>query len=299
MTGSVVLLLVLGAQATVVVEDVRVPSQDGGSPSTRREAPSAVLARLGPADEQSVERLAAVFVQERDEQARARAIHDWLVTRLDYLSDRARQTVPVVLARRTANCEGYSRAFQALGRASGLEVALIVGLARDAVGRAQPHSWNAVRLGGAWRLVDVTFDDPRLGGDLAAGDGYRTDYFLVPPDLARLDHLPDDPRWLLGEAPLTRAQFLAQGPERAASRRLGLTVGPTRFEGDVATLQVKSSPDRFLLLRVDGQRCGGVVPGPVAELRCAAKPGEPHHFELFANDADFGLFRTAAEWTTH
>lgn len=284
---------VLAAGATLSVEGVA--TRDAGSASTA-EQPLPWLTRLSPADEQSVASLGAALAKEPDLTIRARALHDWLVTRLRYVADGQEQSVAEVLRRRTASCEGYARAFQALGRAAGLEVVRIVGLARDAVGAPRAHAWNAVRLGGRWRLVDVTFDDPQVAGALGGDDGFRTDYFLITPEIALLDHLPDQPHWLLGQPALTRAQFLAQGPERASSRRLGITPGPARFQGEQVVVPVKNLTGRFLLLRVDAQRCGPVVTGSELELPCTVQGAGPHHFELFSNDRAEGLFRTVAEW---
>jgi hypothetical protein len=293
---GLLLSLVLAAQATVSVEEVRVGDPDAGVATARDDEPVAWLTQLHAEDERTVSSLSRAFTVLTSEQSRARAIHDWLVTRLAYASKGEPQSPADVFARRTANCDGYSRLFEALARGAGLEAVTIYGLARDVAGKAQPHAWNAVKQGERWYLVDVTFDDPALGGALAGREGYRSDYFALRPDLALLDHLPADPRWLLGEQPLSRAAFLAQGPDRVTTRRRHLQV-TTTVEGAQVVVKVQNPTRRYLLLRVDGERCGRVETGPLAELRCPLS-ATAHHLELFENDSDSGLFRTAAEWNT-
>lgn len=53
-------------------------------------------------------------------------------------------------------CEGYTKAFQLLLNACGIENIYVVG-----EGRAQSHAWNLVKLDGAYYYVDVTWDDAR------------------------------------------------------------------------------------------------------------------------------------------
>jgi transglutaminase-like putative cysteine protease len=288
-------LLVAVLAAAPTIDGEQVSFTDAGREPEASERPVAVLAGLSPDDERSVATLGAFFAKVPGEAARVRAVHDWLVTRLSYSAAPQAQREAVVLRRRTANCDGYARLFEAVGRAAGLEVETVVGLARDTQGRAQAHAWNAVRVEGRWQLVDVTFDDPQLGGSLTGDEGYRTDYLLITPALARLDHRPDDPRWWLGEPPLSRAQFLAQGPERAPTRRLGLSLEPTRVEGQAVVVTVRNPDERFLLLRVDGARCGALLHDAHAQWRCPLAPG-PHHLELLSHTSDTGLFRSAAEW---
>lgn len=53
-------------------------------------------------------------------------------------------------------CEGYTKAFQLLLNACGIENIYVVG-----EGRSQSHAWNLVKLEGAYYYVDVTWDDAR------------------------------------------------------------------------------------------------------------------------------------------
>lgn len=281
------LLVVVGAQATVSWAPVN--ASDAGVSADQ----PVDLSALSPDDEASVERLGASFAHIEPPRQRARAIHDWLVTRLKYGAQDQSQAPAVVLSRRIASCDGYSALFLGIGRAAGLKVERIVGVARDAVGNPQSHAWNAVWLDGGWALVDVTFDDPQQGGALVGQDGYRLDYFLINPQDAALDHLPTDPRWLLGAKALTRTEFLAQGPDRVTARRLGLHV---EFNADGGVV-VDNPTGRFVLLRADGARCGPPTSATRAQLSCPVDTTRSHHFELFSHTADSGLFHSVSEWT--
>ncbi|MFZ5444156.1 MAG: transglutaminase domain-containing protein [Myxococcota bacterium] len=269
------------------------------SPPTTGEAPAEPLAlRLAQGQPQSLPTLARQLRSIADETERARAVHDFVALWLEYRAgDGSPQEPATVLARRTGNCDGYARLFEALARAAGLEVKTITGLARDLQDRPQPHAWNVIRLGGAWRFVDVTFDDPTVVGE-SNGPALRSDYFLTSPDVAILDHLPADRRWLLGAAPLTRGQFLAQGPERATTRGRGLRLGATRREDEVLVVPIGNETRRHLLVRIDGEPCAPVSDAPELEVRCAAKAGQPHRLELFTHSAPTGLFLSVTEWTT-
>jgi hypothetical protein len=78
-------------------------------------------------------------------------------------------------------------------------------------GRPNAHAWNAIKIDGRWRLVDVTWG---AGGvkRVASGPGHpfgtferRFDpfYFSTPPERMIYDHWPSDPRWQLLDPPMS------------------------------------------------------------------------------------------------
>lgn len=116
-----------------------------------------------------------------------------------------------VLQRRVAVCDGYARLFKTLCLYAGLECELVLGFARVSMGTQQRfatnHTWNAVRLDGAWQLVDVTWGSGYLdetGRFVARQDD---DYFLAPPDRMARHHYPEDARWSLGRQVLAFENF--------------------------------------------------------------------------------------------
>jgi hypothetical protein len=72
------------------------------------------------------------------------------------------------------------------------------------------HTWNAVKVGGRWRLVDTTWGAGGIGGKEFV-KRFSDYYFLTPPDQFVFNHLPAEPRWQLLDRPISAAAF-KQGP---------------------------------------------------------------------------------------
>ncbi|GIG19712.1 hypothetical protein Cch01nite_04360 [Cellulomonas chitinilytica] len=60
-----------------------------------------------------------------------------------------------ILLDKTGVCASYSMAFKVLADAAGLTSMYVTGPVTD----GDRHAWNKVRIGDAWRVVDVTWDD--------------------------------------------------------------------------------------------------------------------------------------------
>jgi Transglutaminase-like superfamily len=111
-----------------------------------------------------------------------------------------------VLQNKSAVCDGYARLFTSLCDYAGLRSAIIVGFANGDYSRQSKfrcnHTWNAVYIDSAWRLLDVTWAS---GYTNYRGDEffkrYDETYFLAPPEDFIRDHFPDDLRWTLMEKP--------------------------------------------------------------------------------------------------
>lgn len=109
-------------------------------------------------------------------------------------------------------CADYSRLFQAMCDAVHLECATLTGISRKPSGRAgSDHAWNAVKIGGQWRLLDATWgagyvddDDERFVRR------YTPAFFFTPPSFFIIHHLPEDDKWQLLEKPVSKKQFTAQ-----------------------------------------------------------------------------------------
>jgi hypothetical protein len=230
---------------------------------------------------------------------RIKVIHDWVVLTLRYESGHGvPQSPSEVLRRGTASCEGYAGLVEALGSSAGLEVVTIHGLFAMPDGPPQPHAWNAVRLDGRWQLLDATLDDPTVRG---AGDerrAFRTDYFLIPPEVAQLDHWPFEGRWQLTSSRPSREAFEHRPRSNSPSllkAGLELLAGPTEHQG-TTQVRLANRGHRFVLLALDGQRCGPPTNAPLVELDCPRRaPGA--RLELLANDEKEGLFLTVHEFS--
>jgi len=114
----------------------------------------------------------------------------------------------MVLKRKAAACDGYSRLFTTLCDHAGIRNELIIGYAKNSIDRPGSrfgvnHYWNAVYFDSAWHLLDVTWASGYLNWQ---GDEfirrYDDHYFLTPPEEFVRDHYPDDLQWtLLPETP--------------------------------------------------------------------------------------------------
>jgi transglutaminase/protease-like cytokinesis protein 3 len=103
-----------------------------------------------------------------------------------------------------AICEGYTSLFTYLCALTGVDAVIIPGTSKTdytQIGKlptASDHTWNAIKIDGKWRLVDVTW----AAGVVKAGERkftpyFNDAYFCTDPRLFALNHYPDDPHWLL------------------------------------------------------------------------------------------------------
>jgi hypothetical protein len=113
-------------------------------------------------------------------------------------------------------CYDYSALFKALCNAVGLEAVVITGNARDFYKPQRnpfdlSHAWNAVRIGGEWRLLDATWGAGYT--DAEVSKFYRRvapGFFFTPPQLFVQSHFPDDETWQLLEKPLSKQEYTDQ-----------------------------------------------------------------------------------------
>ena len=89
---------------------------------------------------------------------KAKWMHDWLIHNADYDESKNPSYRPEgVLLLGKGVCDSYSRSYSMLLNQVGVN-------ARYVSNSRGNHSWNVVQLGGIWYHVDVTWDDPRGGG---------------------------------------------------------------------------------------------------------------------------------------
>ncbi len=152
---------------------------------------------------------------------KARAIYRWITDNVSYdfqgyLSKKyGDQSAGAVLTRRTAVCAGYANLYEALGNAMGLDVEVVEGWSKgygyvtNTLDEQPNHAWNAVRLNGAWYLVESTWGAGFINQDKQFTPRFENYYFLVPPRELISDHFPVEPKWQLLDAPVTKLAFLA------------------------------------------------------------------------------------------
>ena len=239
--------------------------------------------------------------------ARLKAVHDWVADRVAYdaASYLARsipaQDAATVFRTRTSVCAGYANLLEALGRAAGLEVLYLTGDARTLGNdlNGQSHAWNAARIDGKWYLIDATWDSGVLDGSHFR-KRYSTEYFLTPPRVFNVDHLPDDAKWQLLAQPLSRGEFLRQPALTPLFFARGLQlVSPDRSQVDVrGSLEIQlGNPEHvFLLATYEPRDNPGVDAdcdvdnGDAPHIVCRfARPGR-YDVKLYSNREANGTF---------
>lgn len=130
-----------------------------------------------------------------DPAARLEALHDWMADRIAYDPYAVKNPTPPededpqqVFDRRKGVCEGYARLFVAIGRAAGLDVAYVLGVARLGEGTVALHAWNEARTGGRVEPIDVTWDAGWVDDAGVYRKAFSRRYFLAPADAFGRDH---------------------------------------------------------------------------------------------------------------
>jgi len=101
-------------------------------------------------------------------------------------------------------CQDYSALFHTLCDLTGLQCLDIVGTSKShpmhigKLPRVSDHEWNAVKVDGRWKLVDVTW----ASGSVNTQTGkflpeFNGGYFGTAPEVFFLNHFPDDKRFLM------------------------------------------------------------------------------------------------------
>jgi hypothetical protein len=117
-----------------------------------------VVARMPASAETSIEAVAQyISARVLDPIERIKALHDWVADRIAYDAEAlslhaiplADAYAPAVFGRRLAVCAGYADLLHDLGRAAGIEIAVVENAS---------HAWNAVSFAGRRYEIDVTWD---------------------------------------------------------------------------------------------------------------------------------------------
>lgn len=101
-------------------------------------------------------------------------------------------------------CQDYSALFHRLCDLTGLQCIDIVGTSKShpvhigKLPKASDHEWNAVKIDGRWKLIDVTW----ASGSVSTQTGkfiseFNDAYFGTAPEVFFLNHFPDDKRLLM------------------------------------------------------------------------------------------------------
>ena len=112
--------------------------------------------------------------------------HDWLTEHAVYDNALSVYGPDGVLLRGYGVCDSYSKAFMLLCQAAGINCQRCIGT------EEMNHAWNLLELDGEWFQVDVTWDDPVIGGVTSVKSGHENhDYFCATDELMSRDHFWD------------------------------------------------------------------------------------------------------------
>lgn len=127
-----------------------------------------------------------------NEHEKVKAIHDLVVTALEYDQSLSYYTAYEALKHNLAVCQGYALLTYKLMKEAGIPVLIAEGKVESG-----DHAWNMVQLDGQWYHLDTTWDDPVVQADGASGTAavvdkkskpVRYNYYLKTDEELRLDH---------------------------------------------------------------------------------------------------------------
>lgn len=120
--------------------------------------------------------------------------YNMIVDETDYVENEYDQDMTSVFIERDSVCAGYSRAFQYLCKASGIECAYIEGMAYGFQNDdEEAHAWNLVKLDDKYYWVDVTWGDP-----ISDDEKYKKTYSYFCSDDSEFfeTHKPEAAVWI-------------------------------------------------------------------------------------------------------
>lgn len=128
--------------------------------------------------------VASSAMQYTSEYERELFIHDYIVNHCSYeLNVPNGNDIYGCLVNGKASCEGYSRAFQYILSAVGIDNRLVTGEAADNDGTFIGHMWNYAIIDGDGYFTDVTWDDPSSDSNVL-----RHTYFNASTQQILLNH---------------------------------------------------------------------------------------------------------------
>lgn len=153
------------------------------------------------------------------EAEKATAIFYWIASTIEYDTslrlDRKLQKqiyiseekiIQAVLKRRKALCGGYAFLFQALCKEVGIKAEVIHGYSKKYIPTSKKrkidHTWNAVKLNGSWKLLDIT-----MARSMSRTGKPDTFWFDTAPSDFIKTHYPEDIKWALVSRPISFLEF--------------------------------------------------------------------------------------------
>ncbi|MDX1665894.1 MAG: transglutaminase domain-containing protein, partial [Saprospiraceae bacterium] len=147
---------------------------------------------------------------------KVRSIYTWITHHITYDQKavegekvgRINRNIQDILNRGKAICSGYANLFREMCALADMEAVVVDGYSKGTLTsrpnlKRPDHAWNAVVIDDEWRLLDATWGASVIDRNNDFVQTYRSSYFLTPPELFVLNHLPLDPRWQLLDCPIS------------------------------------------------------------------------------------------------
>lgn len=266
---------------------------------------------MPPEVETSIKSVAKYIAKkEKDPVMRIKALHDYVADRVAYDADSyyagvyPSQDAEVVFKTHKSVCAGYANLLSALAAAIGEKIIVVGGDARDDKNgdklTGEGHAWNAAFINNKWWLMDVTWDSGSVSREKGFTKEYRTNYFLLPPEVMIQDHYPDEQTWQLLAKPLSQGEFLRQPMLRPSFQAADLKlISPRRVRnevGDSTATVILKNPDHLWLMAGLEQNGRDLGPGTepnnnesvVLEMPLPAKG--TYRMNMFLNKKQYGSF---------
>lgn len=276
------------------------------------------------------EKINADFKTDED---KARAIFTWIAKNVKYdLAAYGLREAPVAFSFRTQEekelklrkfkddlalktlktkkgvCEGYSTLYESLANETGLEAVIIPGTSKSHpthIGKqpgASDHAWNAVKINGQWRLLDVTWAAGTVTGEKPAFQfKFNDKYFLTDPEVFVLNHYPDKEKWLLSDS-ITKDHF-ADTPLYYGNYLMGgyefMSPGIGTFtdkKADIVPFKIKNlkPTDKVAYAFSRDRVFKGVKPrqnGDLAEFEVPLQPNSNGYLTIYINQRSVAAYR--------
>jgi transglutaminase/protease-like cytokinesis protein 3 len=159
----------------------------------------------------------------------AREIYRWIAEKITYdykslgLKTRKRHEASEILKRRFGVCHDYAILYEALAKAAGLEVEYVYGNV-FVDGKPAEHAWNAVCIGGEWRMIDSCWA-AKNGTWPQFQQEFSSKWFSMSPEQFVESHFPDE--WQYGRKPFTHfMKNMDQNRLSQVRRRMGVKPVP-------------------------------------------------------------------------
>ncbi len=169
----------------------------------------------------TIEKLAAYLNQNtQTDLEKVRSYYTWITNHIAYdtKSFFSGKSTPETnaentLKNRKAICQGYSELFKALCDYSNIPCYIVSGYSKGYGYREgkkfieADHAWNVVFVDQQWQLLDATWGAGHVDDMQKFIHETTYDFFLTPPEIFILKHLPSDPMWQLLPCPISLADF--------------------------------------------------------------------------------------------